>query len=407
MNMNGYWEGGIYKCTSTTLTHAVIITGYDNAGGYWIVKNSWGSTWNDDGYFKVGFGKCGIESDPYYAYKDLTCGNSVNENHVLHHDILNCPVDGTGLYIKKNGATLDCNNHTISGSNSGLGIFLAAVNHATIKNCTVSNFGTNFYFQPKSDYNFLLDNNIHSATGNGIQIGGLWDEYNSINNNNIYSNAFAGVVVEQSLHTSLSGNNIYSNDDGIEMGGYSMTFSGNNISSNSEYGIALVFSSHDTISGNNISSNFNSGIWLYGSNYETISGNNISNTNYDGIYLYNSFYNSFSSNNISENQRGIDIVSGSGNSIWNNIFMHNYGYNALELPNGNFWDKNQVGNYWDDFASNEGYPYFYYIFGDGNGVDHYPVGGIIPTTTTTTTTTTTPPEGRRGGGGCGRNCLMM
>jgi len=59
---------GVYHCTNDSgANHAVVITGYDDAGGYWIVKNSWGSTWNGDGYFKVGYGECAIETYAYYV----------------------------------------------------------------------------------------------------------------------------------------------------------------------------------------------------------------------------------------------------------------------------------------------------------------------------------------------------
>ncbi|MBK9735676.1 MAG: hypothetical protein IPO92_12205 [Saprospiraceae bacterium] len=30
--------------------HCVTIIGYDEAGGYWICKNSWGTTWGDGGF---------------------------------------------------------------------------------------------------------------------------------------------------------------------------------------------------------------------------------------------------------------------------------------------------------------------------------------------------------------------
>ena len=61
-------SNGIYRCSSDTGTnHAVVIVGYDEAENCWIVKNSWGTDWGDNGYFKVGCEECGIESRVYYA----------------------------------------------------------------------------------------------------------------------------------------------------------------------------------------------------------------------------------------------------------------------------------------------------------------------------------------------------
>jgi len=64
----GYFESGIYRCTDDSQTnHCVVIAGYDETEGYWIVKNSWGTGYGDNGYLKVGFGECSIESSVYYA----------------------------------------------------------------------------------------------------------------------------------------------------------------------------------------------------------------------------------------------------------------------------------------------------------------------------------------------------
>lgn len=69
MGMGGTFDGsGVYRCTDdSTTSHSVVIAGYSGAGGYWIVKNSWGSSWNGNGYFKVGYGECAIEDYVYYA----------------------------------------------------------------------------------------------------------------------------------------------------------------------------------------------------------------------------------------------------------------------------------------------------------------------------------------------------
>lgn len=58
--------GGIiqYHCSSGHSNHAVLVVGYDKSGDipYWIVKNSWGTTWGIDGYvhIKMGGNLCGI-----------------------------------------------------------------------------------------------------------------------------------------------------------------------------------------------------------------------------------------------------------------------------------------------------------------------------------------------------------
>ncbi|XP_051675874.1 cathepsin O isoform X1 [Oryctolagus cuniculus] len=58
--------GGViqHHCSSGEANHAVLITGFDKTGSipYWIVRNSWGSSWGVDGYahVKMGSNVCGI-----------------------------------------------------------------------------------------------------------------------------------------------------------------------------------------------------------------------------------------------------------------------------------------------------------------------------------------------------------
>jgi putative hemolysin len=84
----GYWDGDIYRCTDDGSTnHAVILVGYSDAGGYWWVRNSWGTGWGDGGYFKLGYGECHIEQYVYYAdARPPSVGPLEYHSHVVDDD---------------------------------------------------------------------------------------------------------------------------------------------------------------------------------------------------------------------------------------------------------------------------------------------------------------------------------
>ncbi|CAI8609304.1 unnamed protein product [Vicia faba] len=73
------YESGVFTgdC-GTKLDHAVLVVGYGSENGvdYWLVRNSWGTNWGVDGYFKIErnyrysrAGKCGIALFPSFPVK--------------------------------------------------------------------------------------------------------------------------------------------------------------------------------------------------------------------------------------------------------------------------------------------------------------------------------------------------
>lgn len=84
------YNEGIYKRNSNKYIggHIVSIVGYDDAGQYWICKNSWGSEWGEDGYFKINYGECKIDS-PFHCLYFKSCSKSINLEVFNFLNILN------------------------------------------------------------------------------------------------------------------------------------------------------------------------------------------------------------------------------------------------------------------------------------------------------------------------------
>lgn len=69
------YKSGVYKdskCSSSNVNHAMLLVGYDRDskfGDYWLIKNSFGVNWGEDGYFRLerGRNRCGITAYVLYA----------------------------------------------------------------------------------------------------------------------------------------------------------------------------------------------------------------------------------------------------------------------------------------------------------------------------------------------------
>jgi hypothetical protein len=58
-----HYSSGIYKVTAGATEeggHLVAIIGYNHTNGYWICKNSWGTDWGENGFFRIKVGQADI-----------------------------------------------------------------------------------------------------------------------------------------------------------------------------------------------------------------------------------------------------------------------------------------------------------------------------------------------------------
>jgi C1A family cysteine protease len=94
----GFYDDGtgLHRCTNDNiLDHGIVLVGYNDTGNdstsYWLIKNSWGTGYDDEGYFKLGFNECGFTSEFEYAVNvtapefkpSITLNSPENENQTM------------------------------------------------------------------------------------------------------------------------------------------------------------------------------------------------------------------------------------------------------------------------------------------------------------------------------------
>ena len=64
----GVYSGPYQGSCATSVNHGVVIVGYgeENNVKYWIVKNSWGQAWGEQGFFRIRRDLCGLTDIAYY-----------------------------------------------------------------------------------------------------------------------------------------------------------------------------------------------------------------------------------------------------------------------------------------------------------------------------------------------------
>ncbi len=55
------YSGGVFQTSEcTSVNHAIVLVGWDDSQGYWILRNSWGSSWGESGYMRIKYGTSAV-----------------------------------------------------------------------------------------------------------------------------------------------------------------------------------------------------------------------------------------------------------------------------------------------------------------------------------------------------------
>jgi C1A family cysteine protease len=64
------YRSGVYRHVAGDLVgyHAISVVGYSDLQGCWIAKNSWNTGWGEQGFFRIRYGECGIDTQFPFTY---------------------------------------------------------------------------------------------------------------------------------------------------------------------------------------------------------------------------------------------------------------------------------------------------------------------------------------------------
>jgi C1A family cysteine protease len=105
------YTGGIFNgCSDGEVNHAVVLVGWDDADGVWILRNSWGAGWGEDGYMRIPYGCCDVGyATAYIDYVARDC----NFNGIPDWCDVQCGEAGGFCDRPGCGGSADCNANGI------------------------------------------------------------------------------------------------------------------------------------------------------------------------------------------------------------------------------------------------------------------------------------------------------
>jgi parallel beta-helix repeat protein len=273
-----------------------------------------------------------------HSYNNTLTGNAVSSNSY-------------GIYMRIHSRANSLIENTVTGNNL-YGIYVELYSHSQlIERNTISNNGTGLYFF-RSLYN-TVSNNLVRQNGTAIRADAF--TANTVSDNDLSFNGGAGIHTAWSSDNEFTGNVASNNGFGLILHGDDNVVADNEASNNNGGGIFLQsYSNNNTVTGNVVSNNLGDGLG-YGievlGDGNTITRNSASDNRYHGIYLRGSS-NTVSGNSVLNNgpwARGILVgdlrAPGATNTLtWNTVSGSYIGIYIGTANNGGEISSNRISN---------------------------------------------------------------
>lgn len=136
-DFNSY-SGGIYTTPSLFGCgwHALSIVGYSDPGQYWIGRNSWGSSWGENGYFRMAYSESIYDSNTWW--------NDPNDYRVFFLDdsyvVTSTDIDNDGVSDATDNCAEVSNSNQADADSNGVGDVCDCLSNwvAEENNCSIS-----------------------------------------------------------------------------------------------------------------------------------------------------------------------------------------------------------------------------------------------------------------------------
>jgi parallel beta-helix repeat protein len=302
-------KSGIYRHRWGKLRgiHYVCIVGYNDDPGYWIVKNSWGKNYQDEGWFNIKYGECSIEK------KSFLLTDVIGNFPIIYVDDDNVQGPWNGSEDFPYQTIQEGIDHAHEGWT--VFVFNGTYNENVIVNKTLNLDGEN---RESTVIDGGGSEHVVVLSAPGVRISGF-------NIRNSGKNPFDAGVKTLSLNSNATiiNNKINCNQLGIFLNyayEYSWNLVKNNLIFNNSDGLYVHWSYNNVISNNIFESNHDDGIEMEAAQQTQITQNILKNNSKCGLYLRAS-----SNRNIIRNN---DFIDNSYQAFFDgsvlNRWMHNY-----------------------------------------------------------------------------------